>query len=244
MIPLLTDCLTKIPHCNVIPIINAIQPTLDKMGNKIQKKNRTIYDCSFPSLSGTSLYAQHITEDLDECIYGQCIRRILYQLQQLRLEHPNKKMFVCKYDMDAAYRRLHMHPDDAFRAATIIDGLAYLLTRLPFGAVAGPSLFSRSSEAIFVLLNDLIDDTSWDPFTFHSPIAQDLNKPFPLPSNIPFKKTKPLIVYLPTRTAFVDGYIDDAITVSVDVSDSVSRGQQAVTVAHQIQMKPQQETHL
>ena len=55
MIPILTNYLTKIPNCNVIPIGNAIQPTLDPVGNIIQK-NRTIHDCSFPSLSGTSLH--------------------------------------------------------------------------------------------------------------------------------------------------------------------------------------------
>lgn len=37
MIPILPTCLPKIPHCNVIPIGNAVQPTLNPLGNEIQK---------------------------------------------------------------------------------------------------------------------------------------------------------------------------------------------------------------
>lgn len=62
--------------------------------------------------------------------------------------------------MDAAYRRLYMHPSDAVKAVTIIDNIAYLLTRLPLGAVADPSLFSSFSEAVFDLANDLADDNT------------------------------------------------------------------------------------
>ena len=38
MIPILISALTKIQFLNLIPIGNAVQPTLDPLGNKITKK--------------------------------------------------------------------------------------------------------------------------------------------------------------------------------------------------------------
>lgn len=133
--------------------------------------------------------------------------------------------------MDAAYRRLHTHPSDAVCAITVISDIAYLLTRLPFGAVAGPSLFSRFSEAIFDLANDLVDDQTLNPSQFQSPISTDLNRPAPLPDSVPFGRAKPLLVYLPLRRTFIDGYIDDAISISVDIDDHQLRGQHAIPPA-------------
>lgn len=133
--------------------------------------------------------------------------------------------------MDAAYGRHHMHPDHAVRAVTIINNIAYMLTILPFGAVAGPSLFSRFSEAVSDLSNDIIDDTTWDHENLVSPISQKLNKPISQPTTIPFGSARPLIVYIPNRLAFIDGYIDDAISVGDDLNNAHIRSQQSVPLA-------------
>ena len=236
LIPFNKEVLTKIPHLELIPIGVVIQPTFDINGNR-SIKHRPIHDCSFPSKSGHSVNSQHIKDLLDECIYGKMIHRLLHQLHRLRLEFPNKRIIICKYDLDAAYRRLHMHPDHAVRAFTVFQDIAYLLTRLPFGAVAGPSLYSTISEAIFDLANDLMDDTAWNPTTLQSPLAPKL-VPIPPNNNHPFGSAKPLLVHVPLRLSFVDGYIDDAVAMGVDVDDHMDRCQQAIPLCIHCVMRP------
>ena len=90
-------------------------------------------------------------------------------LHRLRLAHPEQEIYISKYDLDAAYRRLHMHPDHAVCATTIVENMGYVLTRLAFGAAAGPSVYSSVSEAIFGLSNDLMPDPHWDPRSLTSP---------------------------------------------------------------------------
>lgn len=45
-------------------------------------------------------------------------------------------------------------------------------------------------------------------------------------------------MYLPLRLTFIDGYIDDAISISVDVDDHQARGQHAVPVALHTVFRP------
>lgn len=168
MIPILPSAFPKIAHLEMTPLGIAEQPTITADGH-IGIKNRSIHDCSFKMHSGHSINDQHIPELLEECWYGQCLRRLLHCLHRLRIHYPNKHIFICKYDLDAACRRLHVHPDHAVRASTIVNDLGYLLLRLPFGAVAGPSKYSLVSDAIFDLANDLIMDKEWDPKSLQSP---------------------------------------------------------------------------
>ena len=131
MIPILPEIFDWIDFLEMTPLGIAAQPTITADG-KIGVKNRLIHDCSFKMESGHSINDQHINEVPDECHYGQCLRRPLHMLHRLRYEYPDKKIFICKYDLDAAYRRLHVHPDHAVRATTMVQKLGYLLLRLPF----------------------------------------------------------------------------------------------------------------
>ena len=100
----------------------AEQPTITAEG-EIGVKNRSIHDCSFPMKSGHSINDQHIPELLEDYHYGQCLCRLLHSLHHLRREYPTTPIYICKYDLDAAYRRLHVHPDHAVRATTIDNGI-------------------------------------------------------------------------------------------------------------------------
>ena len=79
----------------------------------------------------------------------------------MRRQFPKMEILLAKFDLDAAYRRLHTHPKHAVKAITIVEKLAYLLIRLPFGAAAGPSIYSITSEMIFDLAQDLVSLTSF-----------------------------------------------------------------------------------
>ena len=234
MIPIPTNIFTKIAHLEMTPLAIAEQPTITAEGH-IGVKNRSIHDCSYPMQSGHSLNDQNISELLDECHYGFCLHRLLHNLHRLRQQYPTKTIYICKYDLDAAYRRLHVHPDHAVRATTIVDNIGYLLLRLPFGVVAGPSAYSLVSEAIFDLANDLIRDPEWDPNTLQSPNAKHLHSPTTLDLSISYSTVKDLLVHVPLNHAFCDGYIDDLISFAVDIDDYVQRSQQSLPlISHSI----------
>ena len=74
----------------------------------------------------------------------------------MRLDNPNTTIYIMKLDLDAAYRRLHTTPEHAVLSMTVVKETAYLETRLPFGAKAGPSTYSTMSECIFDVTNDLL----------------------------------------------------------------------------------------
>ena len=83
--------------------------------------------------------------------------------------------------MDAAYRRLHALLASAVFSITVIDEIAYLLLRLPFGAKITADRFSVVSDIINDLAKELSIDTSWDPDSLHSNLYELIDN---LPINI------------------------------------------------------------
>ena len=157
----------------------------------------------------------------------------------LRLEHPNLIIFIIKYDFDAVYRRLHCHPLHAIKAIIIFGSLAYILSRLPFNAAAGPSIYSQFSEKIFELTNDIMQEELWDPSDLNSPYYHDkVHPPERLSDEITFGKAKPLAVQFPLRECYCDGYIDDSIVISWDRKNNVEKGQQGLPLAIDTAMRP------
>ena len=175
---------------------------------------------------------------LDECVYGHCLRRILHGIHRKRIEFPTTRILISKMDLDAAYRRLHMKAKWAVRQITIVDNIAYILTRLAFGATIGPSVYSTVSEAIFDLIFDLVNDKTWNhrelysPFTNNTCSSDDENTEV---NNSPFTQAMQLAVPVPFREIITDGYIDDGITCGLDINDNQIRIQNAgPLVAHAI----------
>ena len=105
MFPIPVSWLPNIPGIAVTPIGVAHQNTLNEEG-EIIPKHRMTHDCSRPSKSGHSLNSRIDDEMMEECIYGNCLWRILYQIHQLRLENPNVAILLSKLDFDSAYRRM------------------------------------------------------------------------------------------------------------------------------------------
>ena len=80
------------------------------------------------------------------------------------------RILICKLDLDAAYRRLHVLAAMVVLTITIIRKIAYILLRLPFGVANGPNDFSIVSEPIMDLTNDILRDDTCDPNDIHSPL--------------------------------------------------------------------------
>jgi hypothetical protein len=156
-------------------------------------------------------------EALHECFYGHCMLRVLHKIHTMRVRHPALRILLIKIDLDAAYRRLHVKAAMALLTITIIEKLAYVLLRLPFGVANGPNDYSLVSEPLFDLTNDIMQDETFRPETLHSPIRSELEKPEAVTENTsPFGEARPLIVDVPFAYAATDGYIDDMITMVLD----------------------------
>jgi len=239
-IPITLKTIKRIKNLFVIPLGVADQFSIDELGKRIQKQ-RVTHDASFPSPSGDSVNNRTIEALLQQCIYGQCLRRVIHSVHRLREAFPKTRIVMSKYDLDAAYRWLHVLPEQTIQYVTVIDKMGYIPLRLPFGVAAGPSIYSTVSETIFDLTNDILQDKSWNREAINSPIKSKLSKPMFLDDTIPFAKAEKLDVYIPLRTTFCDGYIDDFLSIGLDKDDNVQRSQEAPTLAVHTIFRPVHE---
>ena len=96
----------------------------------------------------------------------------------------------------------------------------------------GPSDYSIVSETIFDLTNDILRDETWNPDEIHSPLQTQCETATSHHSpTTPFAEADPLMVSVPFHPVASDGYIDDIITVMLDISNWVKKGQNAVLLA-------------
>ena len=215
MIPLPVAMVPRIKGAMVIPIGCVRQLTVGEK-NKTRVKYRVTHDASFPQLSGVSTNDLCDVDILPECKYGFCLIRILHGIHSMRLKFPAARIVIAKYDFDAAYRRVHVHPDMAVKTITIVEGVAYLLNRVPFGVKPGSFLFSGISEPIFDLTTKLLQDPSWDPTELNNETLQEHFSPLdPSTARPSAYKPRPLLVSMPSREAFADGFIDDIMSIGL-----------------------------
>ena len=119
-------------------------------------------------------------------------------------------------DLDAAFWRLHV-----WLAHTIIQKLAYLLFCMPFRAKDGPSKHEIPSNMAVDLAQALIDDETWDPFTLHSSNEKLIPPPFENTDDMEFGIAHFLAIKFKERDCYADGYVDDLITLVVELSNSI-----------------------
>ena len=238
MLPTTIESVNKIKGACVIPVGVATQFTIDEKGNR-KFKRRTTHDASFPPPSEQSINNRMFRELLTNCFYGYCMIRLLHAIHIMRWTCPNLRILICKLDLDAAYRRLHVLAAMAVLTITIIRKIAYILLRLPFGVANGPNDFCLVSEPIMDITNDILRDESWDPNEVHSPLQHKFKQPNERYSkDTPFGKARSLFVPVPFYWATADGYIDDIITLIVEYKDWVIRGQNAAPLAVHTVFRP------
>ena len=231
MIPFLKSSLMKVVGVGVIPIGVASQWTMDKDNNRVIK-NRTTHNLSNKMKSGFSWNGM-LDEDLMEpCLFGWCLVRILHRIHDIRQRHPESGIFISKIDLDAAFRRLHVCTDHALLSTTVIEQIAYFLSRLPFGTSEGPGKHDIPSNMCVELAQMIMDDPTWDPKDLHSPRAADIPEVKRLPAEIPFGQAHPLKVTIDDpKDSYVDGFIDDLISIILDQMNFPERGRHAVALA-------------
>ena len=89
---------------------------------------------------------------------------------------PTKRIFIGKTDLDIAYLRVHANITTASTCIAIVDKLAFLYLRLPFGTTPTPSESTDAIEAAIDLGDDLLRKKSWDTENTNSPHRYSLPK--------------------------------------------------------------------
>ena len=226
MMPIPLQAINSIEGIGITPIGIANQTTLNEKGEVIGKK-RITHDCSRPGASGLSINNRVDETLLEECRFGLCLLRILYQIHQLRVENPKTRILISKFDFDAAYRRLHVLLKMALLCTTIVGPLAYLLFRLPFGSSPAAGCFSLLSEYVVDLAQALVEDGTWCPNSLRSKMADNI-PPLKRPSDRPFAIARELKIKIQAKEISFDCYIDDMIAVCLMVKDNMQRALNAI----------------
>jgi hypothetical protein len=123
---------------------------------------------------------------------------------------------------------MHVDAKTAIKAAVQLEikGTEYILVslRLPFGGSPYPSDFFLISDVITDTTNDLMANDNWNPEEVFSQYVHKIPSPKKLPDNIPFAQAKQLSVKIDDGDKCkADVFIDDVITVGVDVKDNLKR---------------------
>jgi hypothetical protein len=142
---------------------------INELGEKIPKYHMT-HDQSFPGPSGNSVNLRVIKEALPSCMYSFVLIRSLLYIVNLRMKHPTSKIFICIFDLDAAYRWCHLSGSTATECLTIHDNTLILALRMTFSGSPCPSIWGYISDTMADVCNTLIQNPSWN----HSTTFDDL----------------------------------------------------------------------
>jgi len=96
-----------------------------KIGKFIGKL-RITHDLSFPAAFSNQSVNSRVNEDeLEPCMFGHALQRLVRHIVVLRQRHPDKRIWLRKEDFKSAYRRMHLRARTAKRTGVkiVIDGI-------------------------------------------------------------------------------------------------------------------------
>jgi hypothetical protein len=165
-------------------------------------------------------------------MYGYCLKIVIHYILGLRHCHPHTKIYINKFDYDAAYQRCHMDAHSSHESLTIHNNFLIMALRLTFGASPCPNLWNCISESGTDLANMLIQNKFWDHNILFNPLSSKLDLPDSLPDDIQVSQTKELAVSIPINDiGKADIYINDTIGIALDKNDNVNRVSAAIPLA-------------
>ena len=158
----------------------ADQLGIDSNGEFVSKL-RITHDLSFPgAVSGESINSRIREGELEPCMFGHTLLRVIHRIVNLRKQYPNTIIWIRKEDFKSVYCRIHVNAKTAIKAAVkiIIDSDSYVLLslRLPFGDASCPSDFGVFSDIITDTINDLMACEEWDPTQIHSSFVEKIQQ--------------------------------------------------------------------
>ena len=218
------DKLTQLPGALLCPMNVIEQHTISDMGEIIDKQ-RACHDLSFPfPPSDTSVNSRVRKDDLQPCMFGHCIVRIIHYIIALRLNHPNMPILIQKIDFKSAYHRAHLNHETAIQCCSRYQQFALIPLRAVFGGSPCPSEWSIISECAADLSNIILNHDGWNPSDTRSPNQTKIAAPQLLDSSQPFEPALPTVVTITTeKHGKTDVYIDDLITITTATDDNIER---------------------
>ena len=181
-----------------------------------------------------------------KCYFGGCLNRILIRILFLRQKYPNKAILINKYDLDSAYRQMHVRLDHALLECWQWNDLMFINSRLPFGYEKACEVFSHVTDLVVDLAQWLHEDPSWEPSSLHSSLITKV--PDPIYANGNKRPARPLQDNIDCQDAYHDGYIDDLMAIVVATSDNtLQRAKHAVPLILDCLFRPtfnQDSNHL
>jgi len=238
-LPLPLNILEKITKASLAPLGCHKQTTID-MNGKTVPKYRLTHDQSFPGPSGKSVNLRVRKDLLPPIMYSSVLSRLLHYIVNIRFRLPNVKIFICKVDLDAAYRRCSLSSSTSWESMTIFDGLVLVALRMTFGGSPCPHLWGVISETIADLANVILHNPFWDYNELYDPLSDTIEHPDSLPDAIPFHQAKELAVSLPDNLdGYVDIYIDDNLGVVPDIGDNTKKMNRVIPLAIHTLSRPE-----
>jgi hypothetical protein len=233
-LPLPTEILHLIPNASLAPLGCVEQESINELGEKTPIFFRMMHDQSFPGPTGNSVNSVNSRvqkENLPFCMYSFVLQRLLHFIIHLRQNHPETKIFLFKFDLDAAYRRCHLSGSTASECLTIYDSTLLMALGMTFGGTPCPSLWGFTSDTLADICNKSIHNPYWDHLKVFDQFSSTIEEPSSLPLEIPFHPAKSLAVQIPPNDiGKVDIYIDDSIGVMLD-TDNAFRVTAAIPLA-------------
>jgi hypothetical protein len=160
-LPLPISCLHKLPNASLVPLGYQKTSTIDETGKIIPKYWMTQKQ-SFPGPFGLSVNLMDQKDLLPPILYSYVMSRLLHYIVNTRLQHPTKKIFIFKIDIDAAFWRGALANSTAAEILTIFDNMLLMALWMRFGGEPCPALWGVISESLADLANSLLYKTSWD----------------------------------------------------------------------------------
>jgi hypothetical protein len=130
------------PPCNPLRV-NPLG-SVPKNRRETMKRRRTS-DLSFPM--GYAVNEGLVEGSLPDLKFAS-VGDVVAMIQEMRAAVPDCQIFMCKLDVENAYRNLAVDKNDWWLLGYWVDGRYLVDTRLPFGLVSAPSHFSRVTRAI------------------------------------------------------------------------------------------------
>ena len=115
---------------------------------------------SFPGPSGLLVKKWVQRESSQLLFYGFCLLRILHMISAIRSRWPTKRILIGNTYLDAAYRQINANATTASTCIAIVDKIAFLCLKLPFGTAPTPAEYTIVSEAAIDLGKNLHRDES------------------------------------------------------------------------------------
>jgi hypothetical protein len=243
-IPVSPGVVERIRGAMVQPLGLATQYGLTEDGSR-KVKYRLTQDLSFSLTEPDMSVNSRIDMDqYPEMFYGWCISRVVHFIVSLRLAHPNKRIFISKYDYSDAYRRMAHSATAAAQSIAVLLAVAYIAVRLTFGGSPNPPSWCLFSEMVTDLANEIANCSSYEPSVLTSPSQPKTPAPLLSSSTAPLAQGLPLAVIVPvTHTARVDSYIDDLINCFLDTEKNRAKQPHVVPLAMHCTSRPHAGTN-